>query len=51
MAVTLPLPHGPCVRVRRIFRLLDQLRGANLVRVVVVVLAMTLISHWLACIW
>ncbi len=37
--------------MRRLFRMLDRVKSGNVIRVVVVMAAMVLISHWLACIW
>lgn len=35
----------------RLIRLLDRLKSANVLKVVVLVLGMMMAAHWLACIW
>ena len=40
------MKHG-----HRILRLLDRLKGANIVRVATLMGAMILLAHWVACIW
>jgi len=48
----LAAPHGLCPPPpRRLLRILDRTKGANIVRVATLIGAMVLIAHWLACIW
>lgn len=42
----------PCYDlVHRLVRLLDRVKGANAVRVVMLIAAMTMLAHWIACVW
>lgn len=43
--------HGSSTASHRIFRLLDRVKGAQIVRVGVLMCGMILLAHWLACIW
>lgn len=37
--------------IRRLLRILDRIKSANIVRVIVLITGMCMIAHWLACIW